>query len=309
MALLRLMTEAAEATSRRNLVVVHYNHRLRGEDSAEDARFVKQLCLQLRVECCQAEAAGSLLSDAPGGQGLEAIARKRRYQFFEQVAREKQARYLVTAHQRDDQVETILHRIVRGTGVGGLGGIAPARQWLPGVGLVRPLLPFARSEIVEYLRALGQSFRHDVTNDTTQFTRNQLRNEVLPYLREALAEPVDQSLIRLAQQARECQEVIDHLVHTHLPRCVLRQAAAEVWLQAVHLARLHPYLVREILVTIWKEQQWPRQEMSQAHWHQLAELACGDAGKPAFTLPGAVQASRSDDKLVLQRPRAREMTQ
>ncbi|CAE7458332.1 unnamed protein product, partial [Symbiodinium sp. CCMP2456] len=207
-----------------------------------------------------------------------------------------EARYLVTAHHRNDQIETVLHRVFRVTGVAGLAGIAEAREWLPGVGLVRPLLPFAREEIVAYLNEIDQPWREDATNATNDFTRNQIRNELLPYLREMFGDSIDASIWRLSQQAADCQEVIDDWVCNQMDNAVMFPETAVVHVDLRKLAGERPYLVRELLVAIWRKQQWPRQEMTQQHWQKLSDLVTADTDGVADVLPGTIRAA----KLVLE---------
>lgn len=301
MALLRVMADSVDQQGRNKLWVVHVNHGLRGQASDEDQQFVidsaQKLGLSVRTCCLAAD----ILSPGQTTDGLEAAARAARYAFFEEVASEVEARYLVTAHHQDDQIETVLHRILRGTGISGLQGIAKARQWLPGVGLVRPLLSFTRSEIIDYLNTIGQPWREDATNAGIEFTRNKIRNDLLPRLREAFGDQVDQSIVRLSTQAADCQAVIDDLVDELYDEVVIASDAASVRVAVGKLKAVRPYLVRELFVRVWREQNWPRQEMSQQHWQKLSELALGQDNAVADVLPGAIRAVCEADVLVLKR--------
>ncbi|QDU74897.1 tRNA(Ile)-lysidine synthase [Bremerella volcania] len=301
MALLRLMADSVNQSGREKLWVVHVNHGLRGQASEDDQQFVvesaKSLGLRVRTRSLPADT----LSPEQTADGLETAARAARYAFFEEVAREVEARYLVTAHHQDDQIETVLHRILRGTGIAGLSGIATARQWLPGIGLVRPLLPFRRREIVDYLREIDQPWREDATNAGQDFTRNKIRNDLLPKLREDFGEQVEQSLYRLSLQATECQEVINDLVDDLVEAAVTIADSTTVHIDLGKLCDVRPYLVRELLVRIWRDQKWPRQDMTQLHWHKLSELAFGQTDAVADVLPGAIRAAREADVLILRR--------
>ncbi|MDP7204975.1 MAG: tRNA lysidine(34) synthetase TilS [Pirellulaceae bacterium] len=157
------------------LVLAHFDHRWR-EESAEDARFVEQLAGQLGWECIQGQAA------EPGVQSEE-TARQQRYAFLLDVARSEGARFVVTAHTADDQVETILDRILRGTGLRGLAGIPRTRVLDEGIVLLRPLLCCSKSDLQQYLSELGQPWREDQSNQDTDFTRNRIRQVLLPLLR------------------------------------------------------------------------------------------------------------------------------
>lgn len=299
-ALLRLMADRADPTTRKKLVVVHFNHRLRGAASDEDAAFVEALAAKLELATCVEAASSGWVQEAAGGQGLEANARGMRYAFFERVAREVEARYLVTAHHRDDQIETVLHRILRGTGIAGLGGIQTAREWLPGVGLVRPLLSFSRYEIVQYLQSIDQPWREDTSNATDAFTRNRIRNQLLPHLRDAYGDHVDDALFRLGRQANDCQEVIDLQVQELLDTAVKTSTFGRS-VVVRKLEKVHPYLVRELFVRIWTDQNWPRQEMTQLHWERLSNLAKSDDLTATDTMPGNIRVFRDEDVLVFRK--------
>lgn len=301
MALLRLMADSVDPLGRGKLHVVHVNHGLRGQASDDDLRFVVDSAESLGLAVHTRSLSTESLSSGQAGDGLEAAAREARYKFFEEVARKVEARYLVTAHHRDDQIETVLHRILRGTGIAGLQGIAKARQWLPGVGLVRPLLPFTRNEIVDYLNAIGQPWREDATNAGCDFTRNKIRNDLLPKLRETFGDQVDQSLYRLSWQATECQGVIDDLVDQLLEVAVTFADPQTVRIDLLKLQEVRPFLVRELMVRIWREQKWPRQDMTQLHWQNLSGLSLGKEDAVADVLPGAIRAAREADILILKR--------
>src|SRR5262249_20572855 len=130
------------------------------------------------------------------------------------------ARYVATGHTADDQVETVLHHILRGTGIDGLAGIRRTRAISPSVALVRPLLWARRSDVLSYLQALGQEFRIDRSNEDVRFTRNRIRNELLPELRQNFNQNVDDALLRLASQAAEAQQVISEAAGALMERCV-----------------------------------------------------------------------------------------
>ena len=137
MALLRAIFRLKTAGEGR-VIAAHCNHQLRPAEADADEAFVVDLCRRLGVAC----EVGRAALDPDGGDGVEAAAREARYRFLEETADRVGARYVVTAHTADDQAETILHRILRGTGVGGLGGMSRTRP-LGQATLLRPLLTFA----------------------------------------------------------------------------------------------------------------------------------------------------------------------
>lgn len=281
------------------LWVLHFHHHLRGSDADLDAEFVAQLARSLGVECRIGHALPKQLSAT--GESLETAARQARYQFFEQTANELGARYLFTAHTADDQAETILHRIVRGTGLAGLAGIPEVRVLSPLTTIVRPLLATRRAEVLDYLQTLGQSYRHDATNDEVQFTRNRLRHELLPQLAEQYNPQVIDALLQLGQLANDAQQVIAEAVGPLLEQVVLRRNGGQLELDLHPLNSTQSYLLRELFIALWQQQRWPLQAMSFEKWHELATLAQQEENE-IRTLPGGIRAQKQGETLVLSRP-------
>lgn len=296
-ALLRAMKGLATEGKGR-IVVAHFNHRLRGRESDDDQAFVETLCRQLGVRC-EVGVADSGLADRCGGEGLEAVARQARYGFLEQTAATLGARYVATAHTADDQIETILHRILRGTGIGGLSGMARTRL-LGHATLIRPLLTARRADAIAYLADLNQSYRTDSSNGDMRLTRNRIRRELLPLLAEQFNPRVDNALLRLGTLAGEAQAVIDRLVDELATQCVATTDADTLRIALAPLSGQPDYTVRELLIAAWHNQSWPMQSMGYAEWDALAAMAF--AAVPAKkTFPGGVSAELGQDALTLRR--------
>src|ERR1017187_8569524 len=173
--------------------VCHLNHQLRGADSDADAEFVGQLAAQYglpsTIEAC---------TIAPD----EDSARRVRQEFFGRVAERTGIKKLALAHTADDQVETLLLRLLRGAGVPGLVGIWPERQ-LGTLRVIRPLLKVRRLEIIEYLAAKQLSYREDKSNADTRFTRNRIRHELLPLLEREYNPAIRDVLLNTAEILRD----------------------------------------------------------------------------------------------------------
>ncbi len=151
------------------LEAAHFNHRLRGAESDRDEAFVRQLCN--RYDVALHVGSGEV---KPGKKGLEAAARDARYAYFETLGGK-----IATAHTADDNAETVLMHLVRGTGLKGLGGISPFRG-----NLIRPMLLVTREQVLAFLEEYHQSFVVDSSNETDAFLRNRLRHRVMPLLRQ-----------------------------------------------------------------------------------------------------------------------------
>ena len=129
---------------RERIVAAHFNHRLRGAAADADQQFVQQTCQSLNVHCLLGDADPVAYPQARAGTGLESAARQLRYRFLIETAEQSGARYVATGHTADDQAETVLHHVLRGTGLAGLAGIPAIRRASEAVTLVRPLLSFSR---------------------------------------------------------------------------------------------------------------------------------------------------------------------
>ncbi|MEZ6109267.1 MAG: tRNA lysidine(34) synthetase TilS [Pirellulaceae bacterium] len=282
------------------IVVAHVNHQLRGDDSLEDQRFVEELS---RSAC------GQLARDAidprrweASSDGLEAAAREARLEFFRQVAADVGARYVLTAHTADDVAETLLFRLLRGTGVDGLATIPPVRLLAPDVTLVRPWLGLRPApEIL--------SFSPNATNPfgtmramTRPLTRNRIRHELLPLMHDVMGRDVTESLVRLSEQARAMvdmrvaweanlpvsptpeadSESASFTLERERMRCVARQAVAD-WLRSVARAR-----------------GWQLGDWDAADWRRWT-AQCLEAEPRVWTYPGGLRVEAKGGVLEVSR--------
>jgi len=303
------------------IVTAHFNHALRGDQSDADEAFVTRLCRQLDLPCeigrgtqrmndknsppAGSDNVGPSL-ESPGFESVhetsEADARDWRYRFLRQTAANVGARFVVTAHTADDQAETILHRVLRGTGITGLAGIRRYRQLIPGVAIVRPMLGFRRAEVIEYLKAIEQDFREDSTNADLRFTRNRIRHELLPQIAGHYNPNVVEALTRLATMAGDVQELVDELVAQVAERCIIEDAVDAVTIDCRSLHSENGFLVRQLLISIWSDHAWPQQAMGYDKWDQLAQLATAEESTNSdakIVLPGNILAERKGGVLLL----------
>lgn len=183
-----------------SVTLVHIHHGLRGRDADRDAAFVeklgKTLGLPVVVENVDVKAAARARR-----AGVEEAARKLRYKALERAARRRRCSLVATGHQLDDQAETVLLNLLRGTRLSALGGIPPKRPLSSSVDLIRPLLPLTRAEVDLYLERHVLPSRLDRSNLRGDFTRNWLRHKVLPLL-ERQQPRVKDHLAGIAAQAR-----------------------------------------------------------------------------------------------------------
>jgi tRNA(Ile)-lysidine synthase len=296
-ALLRAMIALRDQGAGR-LLVGHLNHQLRGVESDQDEAFVRQLAASLDCRCFVGHA-GRLRADAP--DGLEAAARDARYQFLRELADREGARYVVLGHTFDDQAETILHRIVRGTGIAGLAGMQAARRLSDLTTLVRPLLAVHREQLRDYLHECGQLYREDSSNSEQQYTRNRIRHDLIPLLESQFNAKVCDALVRLGRYADQVQQIIEELV-ADLCGQHIEKTADGVSLDCSPVAHQPQHVLCEMLIAVWKAQGWPMQAMSGQKWEEVASLVSNELTEAQkICLPGNVIAERTGATLSLTR--------
>jgi len=231
------------------LVVLHLNHNLRGPNSEADARFVSEFAAQLSLEAAvETEDVASLA--ALLHLSLEAAGRRARYAFFRRAAATYRLDCVATAHTRDDQAETVLLRLLRGTGTSGLAGIyrtfdlsqldsetADDEDTVQAPRLIRPLLSTSRQQIEAFLRSLGQPFQQDASNLDPQFLRNRVRAELLPALERTYNPRLREALCETAEIAAAEDAFLNDLVSVTLgPGADLEHGVDVELLQAQPLA-------------------------------------------------------------------------
>lgn len=279
------------------LRVAHLNHQLRGPESDADADFVAQLCARWHVPLVSASVPLPTLS-GQAGVGLEAAARTVRYDFLKQAAVDLGCRCVATAHTADDQAETVLHRILRGTGLTGLAGIPPQRHLGEGLRLLRPLLQVSRRELLDCLQLWQQPYRVDSSNTSPDATRTRVRLELLPQLRRDFNPQLDRCLLSLATQARDVQAWVGEQVVHLLEGVDLQFDHNSFSLKWESLQRLPDFLIAELFITLWDRAGWPRRLMTHRHWCRLTAVV--RLGRRA-EFPGKISATRQGSRLQLRR--------
>lgn len=220
--------------SGREWIAAHFDHAMR-PTSRDDAFWVAGLCRAWGVPLHVARA-----SEAPAS---EDDARRARYDFLEAVRARVGACLVLTAHHADDQAETVLFRLLRGTGSKGLGGI-PVRR---GHAILRPLLDVWRAELLEYAEASKLSWREDPTNRSQEYARNALRHRILPDVERLVAPGARQALVRLADLSRDEEEAWESVLPRLMEPLDVREAGNGLSLDRAALATLHPGVRARVL--------------------------------------------------------------
>jgi len=281
------------------LTVAHVNHGMRPKADQEE-RFVVELASRLGLECRTGRF--EVASLAAGKPSIEEVARQCRYGFFDQVAKDVAASKIAVGHNADDQVETILMRIMRGTGLKGLEGMQWARALSPGsaIEVVRPLLGTSRDEIEAFLEAEGERWCVDETNLGDDFLRSRVRNELLPLLRDRYNPNVHAALLNLSALAAQANDLVERLVD-EAQRKFARSKPSQVLLDAEAVRNLHPIVRSGLLRRVLARLKVPGQEIGLVHVRQLEGMLASEGSSKGITLPGAVRALKQYDELVLTR--------
>jgi tRNA(Ile)-lysidine synthase len=288
------------------LSVAHFHHGIRGAEADDDMQFVKELAVRFDLELHTGA------GDAPAfardhKASLETAARELRHGWFAQLVGDGKADKIATAHTLDDQAETVLMRMIRGTGARGLAGIFPVQEERQ---LIRPLLEVSRREVETYLRAIGQPWREDSTNRDTSHTRNRIRQELLPLLERDFNPSIRQTLSGLAEIARGEAEYWNHEVLCLLPRLVrpgkpsrsgrtTSGEASDVMAMDLAVFRTLPLaLGRQALHELARKF---GVSLELKHIQQLTEMTEEGHGARRLALPGGLTAVRTFRELQLSR--------
>lgn len=266
----------------------HLNHKLRGAASDADADFVEDTFRRLAIPC-ELHSADVAAYRRARGLSIEDAARRMRYRFLADAAARYDADAVAVAHTADDQAETLLMHIIRGSGLAGLRGMQPLeRLAIAGADLTlfRPLLGVSRAQTYAFCAALGLQPRHDETNLSVERARNRIRLELLP-LMERINPAARDALLRLASNAGEDGAYIQGQADA-IWREVARQAdSGVVVLDARALARQHPAIQSRVLRRAVHAAQGNAEGVARNHILAMRQMLTGPAGK-TLRLPGGV---------------------
>jgi tRNA(Ile)-lysidine synthase len=264
--------------------VLHVDHGLRGEQSREDADFVRGLCVRMGVAC---EVRRLRLV---GSSNLQERAREERYRLAEEVADGLGLTAISTGHTADDLAETVLMNLARGSGLRGLAGIPPVRGRVQ-----RPLIDITRGEILQYLHDLDQPYRTDPTNLTGKYARNRVRLEVLPVLQD-LYPGAARNIARAASLAREDLQALEDLAAT-----ALENRGDEVVLGRGALLGLRPAVRRHAVRLAYATLDPGSPPLPSNLVEAVLGLQQGGEGTRTLDLPGGVVAAGRDEEVALYR--------
>ena len=295
-ALLHILVQIKSSLAIERITVIHFNHRLRGQESDEDLEFVRSLALDLGLDFRSA-AADVRERSREGKISLEMAARECRHSFFKEVARELNAHKIALGHTANDQAEELLLRILRGTGPAGLQGMLPGTA----EGIIRPLLFATREEILEYLGTHGIEYREDRTNSEPTCQRNLLRLEVFPLLRKAFHPEIAATIARHAELARLEESWWTAQVEKSWGTLCRERSEPGVALDLNGLRRLHPAMLRRILRYGIEKVRGNLAGIGTIHLEPLFSAISEEKPGRSLRFPGDIEALQQGGRLVIRR--------
>ena len=295
--LLHVLRELAPQLKATLAGVAHFNHKLRGEDAERDERFVAAMAANLGLPFYRAEAQVSAARD-----NLEQAARRARNAFLARLIQDGIADAVALGHTRDDQAETVLFRLLRGSGLAGLAGIYPRTP----EGFIRPLIDVTRAQVEAFLRSRGIPWREDSTNREPRFARNRVRHHLLPQLAREWNPQIAAALAHLADLAQEEEQwwkgELDRLTPDLFANTLPNNG---VEIRAAALAALPRAPARRIVRRAISMAKGDLRQIEYEHVERIVEMASAPAktqgGSRRLSLPG-LEAIRSFDWIRLAPP-------
>ncbi|MBN1796138.1 MAG: tRNA lysidine(34) synthetase TilS [Sedimentisphaerales bacterium] len=281
-------------------VCAHLNHKLRGKDADGDEKFVVAQAANLRIKClCQRLDVKQYAERQK--LSVETAARQWRIDTLRQIAQKTRCGWIVTGHHKDDNAETIIQRLLRGTGFRGLGGIWPKRTFDNGAGFVRPLLCVTRSEIIDYLEKRKLSWREDVTNTELKFKRNFIRHGLIPQLQKDCSVSLADLLFELAIRTRKVNKKLRQQVEQLWQGLAGADGERVVFDLAGFDDQPEPVkaeLIRESLLWLGSGER----DLTSQHYNSVLELTQKNVSNRVLELPAGYRVWREYKRLVFAAP-------
>lgn len=277
------------------LYPVHINHMLRGEEAVRDENFVRSFCasMGLEVHVERIDIAGKASQEKIS---LEEAGRNARYQVFKQVLAAKGAKKIAVAHSKNDQVETILMRIFRGTGPEGLKGIEYIRD-----NIIRPLLDTDRSQIEEYVRKNGLGAVTDSSNLHTDYFRNRIRLKVIPEINSAVGKDITENLLKLSKIVVADEEYLRYNSELYYQKALYARDKDSIQLGLKEMSHLHQAVLSRVLRKAFTDITGSINGLEYVHVDKLMQLVISGRTGARLDLPLGYMAVKSYGTLIIQK--------
>ncbi|MEN6376003.1 MAG: tRNA lysidine(34) synthetase TilS [Smithella sp.] len=275
------------------IILAHYNHGLRGAESDADEREAGRLARQLGLNFFSRKMDNV---DVPKGLSPEDFYRRRRCHFFNEVAKGNRAGKIALGHNLQDQAETVLLHLIRGSGLEGLKGILPLRDGK----YIRPLLEVSRQEIISYLNKADIPYRQDSSNDSKIYLRNKIRLELLPYLKTEFNPRFDETMAQMAEIIRDENIFVNDCVNQALKSTCIKKQNNKIVLNIEYLSILHPAIRRRLLKKLLEDFNSQKNGISFLHINSIGRLLQNSESGKKICLPLGIEARREYENLILE---------
>lgn len=283
------------------LHVVHVNHGIRGEDAAKDQEYVRNLTKTMGISCTEYETEVKSLAEQ-WKMTEEEAGRTYRYQCFEEIRKQYGFQRIAVAHHADDQAETVLFQLFRGSGLRGLGGMYPKKGFV-----IRPLLCLHKKEILETLDEEGIKYCKDLTNEENAYSRNQIRNVLLPWVEKSLQPKAQAHIAESAGHLREVMSYMDEQTGNIYYK-IVKEGENERVVRESDFVKCHPAIQRELIIKMIESLAGKKKDITGRHIEAIRNICLGGTGK-CLDLPYEVLARKDYGSLVLQKKQEKKKNQ
>ena len=271
-----------------DIALAYFHHGIRRE-SDQEQEYVESLASMFKIGF-YTEKADILLIAKKEKRSLEDVARRERYKFLTKTAKREKFNRIAVAHNSDDQAETLLQRLIRGSGLKGLKGIS-FKMDMNGVEIVRPLLSSSRKDIEEYLKKNKISPCIDKSNFDIKFNRNKVRHELIPYIEKEFNPNIKELLCKTAANMSQLHSFIESEIEGLFKRCVKKESSY-VKIKIDRLKKLHPYMIAELIRRAVRVVKGDLNRLEYSHWKEIESLIYDRPDNSIVDLPGGIKVKK-----------------
>lgn len=262
-----------------DIFVVHINHNIRGKDADEDEKYVKKYCQKYNIKFFAKKIDVHTIAKNEK-IGTEEAGRKVRYEYFEEILKETKSNKIAIAHNKNDKVETIIMHLLRGSGISGLKGIEPIR----GNKFIKPLIECDRQEIEKYCRENNLQARIDKTNFENEYTRNKIRNIVIPYIKKEFNPNIIETITRLAEVVSSEDDFIENIANENYKKLLIIEEKNRIELKLKEFNLLDEVLKNRIILITTKKMFGSTQGIEKINISDIIKLCNNNIGNK-FLMP------------------------
>ncbi|MBQ9280232.1 MAG: tRNA lysidine(34) synthetase TilS [Clostridia bacterium] len=259
-----------------NIIVAHVNHGIR-ENAEKDEKFVENFCLEKEIPCFIKRVK---LKEIISEMTLEELGRKIRYDFFYEIMQQENCTKIATAHNANDNAETVIMNMIRGSGMSGLKGIGEKRE--DGI-IIRPLIEIPRQAIEEYCIEKNLNPCHDESNDETVYTRNKIRLELIPYIEKNINSNVISNINRMSGIISLEEEFIQKIVNQNYKDCVIAEEDGRVLCDLKKFNSLDNVIKRRLIIKFIIKTLGNAKDIERVHIEDILKLCENNVGGKYLT--------------------------